>query len=430
MPGAVLAIRTCSQLLQARPPATRPYLTGCVLCAMGKIRIPYYDVSSYGAGYWRPSKLMRQHGFVTVTCGRDGPEAWSIAQEWWERWQRVKTGREPSPYDIRRPGSNPEAIFAKRVYPPVSLGHAFGRFRRTHEWKEKAPRTREEWDRAWTRIDPFFGDADPNAVTMEHVDAFRAHVARTVSEREAHRIIKIWRALWKKAAALKYCDRDADPSLGLTNRAAQPRQAVWSEGEVVRLVKAAWRSGYHGLAIAMALAWDTQLSPVDVRKLTLSDLKRDRYGPVFIVSRAKTGRAAAGTVSPRTARLLEAYVTGMGETSSTAPLVQSRGHSKGDGRPWVARPYTKDTLAKDFRVIRSLVLGHKESRTLADLRRSGAVEAMTGGATAEDLSQKMANPLSASNALHKTYNPVDLAAVRQADAHRKTGRRRIRENKG
>jgi hypothetical protein len=33
----------------------------------------------------------------------------------------------------------------------------------------------------------------------------------------------------------KYCQRDADPSLGVRNVEPKPRQAVWEHGEVVRL---------------------------------------------------------------------------------------------------------------------------------------------------------------------------------------------------
>ena len=32
-------------------------------------------------------------------------------------------------------------------------------------------------------------------------------------------------------------------------------------------MKSAWRHGYHGLACIIAVAWDTQFSPVDVRTL-------------------------------------------------------------------------------------------------------------------------------------------------------------------
>ena len=41
----------------------------------------------------------------------------------------------------------------------------------------------------------------------------------------------------------------------------------------------------------------------------------------------------------------------------------------------------------------------------------------------------MANTLSASNRLHKTYAPVQLASVRDADAARKLGRAKLREQK-
>jgi hypothetical protein len=60
--------------------------------------------------------------------------------------------------------------------------------------------------------------------------------------------------MWKVAAALGYCVRDADPSLGVRNRAAPGRSETWTEGEVVRLYKHAYRDGYHGLAAVIAVA--------------------------------------------------------------------------------------------------------------------------------------------------------------------------------
>lgn len=55
----------------------------------------------------------------------------------------------------------------------------------------------------------------------------------------AWRLIKTWRALWKVASAMRYCLLGQGPSAGI-RRQGQPRRALrWSEGEVVRLVKAA-----------------------------------------------------------------------------------------------------------------------------------------------------------------------------------------------
>ena len=66
-------------------------------------------------------------------------------------------------------------------------------------------------------------------------------------------------------------------------------------------------------------------------------------------------------------------------------------------------------------------------RQLADFRRSGAVEAVSGDASPGKLAAKMANTLSASNRLHKTYSPAQLAQVRDVDEARKVGRARLRE---
>jgi len=73
--------------------------------------------------------------------------------------------------------------------------------------------------------------------------------------------------------------------------------------------------------------------------------------------------------------------------------------------------------------------GAAETRQLADFRRSGAVEALAGGADPETLSSKMADTLSASNRLHKTYGPVQCAKVLDADAARLRARAKLRKQK-
>ncbi len=224
---------------------------------------------------------------------------------------------------------------------------------------------------------------------------------------------------WRKAAALKYCEREADPSLGVRNLEPKPRQALWEHGEVVRLAKGAWRSGYRGLAAAIAVLWDTSLSPVDVRSLTPQDRQGDAPGSgppggkLFRVERAKTGRAAIGTFGPRSEKLLDAYLADLGaEIAPNAPIFRCRSGA----------PYSKDKLGHDFRVVRELVFGPGESRTLADLRRSGTIEAIRGGAADTQIAAKMANRFDKSSSLRRTYAPVDLAAVRAADEARKRGR--------
>jgi hypothetical protein len=74
--------------------------------------------------------------------------------------------------------------------------------------------------------------------------------------------------------------------------------------------------------------------------------------------------------------------------------------------------YSSDTLGDDFRDVRAAEFGALERRTIGhDFRRTGAVEAITGGAQAEHLAHAMGNTLSASNALFATYVPVNVGDV-------------------
>jgi hypothetical protein len=213
--------------------------------------------------------------------------------------------------------------------------------------------------------------------------------------------------------------RTADPSMGIRNLAPAPRWQRWSEGEAVRLVKAAWRHGYRGLACVVAVAWDTQFSPVDVR--TLAERHRAVIAGRLVFDRqadgrAKTGRAALGTISARTERLVAAYLAQLAiDLHPDAILFRTR----------TGAAYGREPLAHDFAAVRALAFPG-DKRRLMDMRRSGVVEAVAGDAGPMGLAAKLANSIGRSNTLHKTYAPVDLEAVRNTDAARLLGRRRMR----
>ncbi len=393
---------------------------------MTRIKLRHYVVKR-DKGFWQPTKKMKELGFSSVPCGADGPDAWAVAEQWNIRWDKARRGEAPSPAMVAANNLSPDQSEEMTVYPPRSLGDAFRRYRRTEEWQRKAPRTREDWWRAWRRIKPIFGDCDPRTVTLEDLSSWRKMIEDTVSLREAHRAMKIWRAMWKVSAALGYCVRDADPSLGVRNTAAPGRSLTWTEGEAARLFKRAWRESYFGLAAIIAVAWDTQLSPGDARTLRASQLRKDGAGSVFFAERGKTGTPVGGALSHRALFALEAYLEQLGcELLGNSPIFRTRGHSAGDGRPWQPRPYTSDVLSKDFRAVRALEFGEVENRTLADFRRSGAVEAIAGDATPAALAHAMGNTLSASNALFATYVPVNITSLRSVMAARRRGRSLLR----
>ncbi len=216
-------------------------------------------------------------------------------------WDRHRLGLEPSTRSGNLPGSIGEG------YHRAVLMRQAERQAKGITWTAEQ-HSRDDWPRAWKWLGPVFVDIDPRTVTPEMLLALRTTIAAQVSESEAHRVIKVWRALWKRMALLGFCQMERDPSLFFANSAPRPRQTSWTEGEAVRLVKQAWRSGYHGLAAALGVAWDTQFSPVDCRRLTASQLHRVVRTMLFGESetrqladfrRSGSIEAMAGDVSPQ-----------------------------------------------------------------------------------------------------------------------------------
>jgi hypothetical protein len=367
---------------------------------MTRVSVPYYIVrerrNGERKGYWQPTKAMIALGARYVPCGSDGPQAWAKAAKAYADWKAGE--RKDAP---KRPRFRPGTIAA-----------AFAEYRALDAWTDKRPRTREDWMRGWRYIEPAFADVRPSLVTMGQLSKFRSKIAATKSTREAHRAIKIWRALWNVMVALKYCN-EQDPSLGFQNHAAQARQVFWEFDEVRRLCRRAWEEGYYGLAAVIAVAWDTSMSPVDVRCLR----PQDRHGDAFVLKRAKTGKAIVGTLTGRSKRVLSGYLVKLGaEVAPSAPIFRNRSGA----------PYSKDTLGDDFRDVRAMAFGEGERRTIADMRRSGTIEAKRGGATKEAIGEKLGNAFATSKLINDTYGATDLHVVRQVDEARRQARTRKR----
>jgi hypothetical protein len=371
-------------------------------CAVGKVKIPYYRVKG-GNGFFEPTPSMKAAGFLPRPCGVDGPEAWQRAWALYEDWKRHCRG-----------DTGP----TRRRFLLGSVGEAWERYRRTEAWASKAPGTRREWEYAWGWIEREFVDVDPNTIELEMLEELRARVRNSVSLHAAHKVIKIWRALWRVMAAMRYCEAASDPSRGLRNKQPRGRSETWAEGEVARLAKRAWRMQLHGLAAIIAVIWDTQFSPVDARTLAEGQQKRDRQGAFFETRRGKTGKVAIGTISRRAERLIAEYRHMLTiELHNDAPMLRDvRGNA-----------YTTFSLDRDFRRVREAEFPG-DKRRLMDMRRSGAVEANAGEVDALSLANKMANSVDRSGKLQDTYLPRRVAVVRIADAARQRGRRVLREN--
>ncbi|MER8484957.1 hypothetical protein [Mesorhizobium sp. M1322] len=199
---------------------------------LAKIKLKHYVIRKGKYGYWLPTPKMVEAGFECISCGLDGPDAWAIAKEWEDRWQAFRKGREVPRLD---------------TWPKDSIGDAFARYRRMEAWKSRLPRTREDWERGWTFIEPYFADLPPADITLELLDEWYARLLRAKGIDVAYRAMKTWRALYNVMAGMKLCAPRADPSLAIRRKTPNRRTQVWSEGE-----RCAW-SRAHGAPATAAL---------------------------------------------------------------------------------------------------------------------------------------------------------------------------------
>ena len=384
---------------------------------MGRIKLKQYRVYR-SRGFWCPNAEMRKAGFKSTPCGADGPAAWTVAEEMNAKWLAVKRGEVPAPALVGTDRKlTPEQADDLIPYRRGSLGAGFQAYRATSVWShDKKERTREDWMRAWKHIAPVFGHKDPRTITLSMIAAFRDAVRDRYGVREADRVIKIWRALWNVNALNKLCDVRADPSKGFENHAAESRSAFWLEAEVTALGNRAWQLGYYGLAAVIAVAWDTQMSPVDVRTLRASQMATASRGDVFFTNRAKTDQPVGGALREASILRLASYLEKLGITLAPDAFI-FRNRS--------GVPYSKDTLGDDFRDVRLDLLGPAERRTLADFRRSGGIEAVAGEAPVGPLAQTMGNTLDKCHELFRTYCPVNAVSLQIVAEARQRGARRL-----
>lgn len=379
---------------------------------MGAVRVRYYRARN-GNGFWEPGAFAVQFGLPgSQPCGPDGPDAWAKAEQW---NARLDSARLPSP---QAPASA-----------PGSLGAFYDLFRTTEAWKALEPRSREDYERAWpilsgwreTPAAPPLADLQVTAITAFLSERFHADIhpvhneASSYSWNEAHRTLKIWRALLSAMAAY---DVIAKAPIGrVSNPQPKGREAVWLHDEVMRLALAATVIGAPGMAVAILLAWDAMLAPVDARSLPLSGWSNGPGGAEIATRRRKTAKRVRHAVTDLTAATVEGYLLTLEQRGvhllPVSPIVRTP-----LGRAYQGKNY----FAEDFRIVRAFAFPGDE-RQFLDIRRSAATEARMGGADRDDLGKAMANTIDDSDALYDTY--VLSASRRVLDA-RIAGRERMK----
>lgn len=372
---------------------------------MTTVRLPY-TVKKRGKLFWQPTPAMQRLGFLPKALGDDTPAARAKALQLYEAWLKAKAeqGKVTN-------------------YPPNSFGEYWDRFRRTKTWEKKALRTREDYERAWAHIDAWrpklgaetLSRTKVTLINTELCEQFYDHLERTVSPNERHRTIK-WLKVLLEDMVTRMRLGYASPAARLVNPQPAGRTAIWLGAELELMARKAKEIGYEGMSLAIRLAWEAMLSPVDVWTLRPRELQRDAGGYYVHRERTKTGKEVLAAVSDALATDLLDYLKRQerAEADETPILRQRNGSAY----------RSKDTFGDDFRAVRKAALPG-DTRQFLDIRRSANVEADAAGADKKTMGELLANGLADSKFLDQTYTPPTVAKAREVAQQRVQGRAKL-----
>ena len=365
-----------------------------------------YTVKRRGKLFWQPTPEMRALGFLPKPLGDDGPEAQEAALRLYRGWLKAKQER---------------GIVTR--YPTGSFGAFYDRFKRTTTWAKKGARTREDYERAWKRIDAWRPAAlDPtlsrttiSRISTELCEQFFDHLEKTVSPNERHRTVK-WLKVLLADAVVRLRLGYASPAAKLVNPQPAGRSAIWLGAEVEKLYTTAAEQGYAGMSLAIRIAWEAMFSPVDVWNIRPAELRQDSGGWFIERRRIKTDKVAFGALSEEAAAALVAYLSAQDRAEADeTPIIRQR-----NGQAY----RSKDTFGDDFRTVRGKAFPG-DTRQFLDIRRSANVEADAAGADRQTMGELLANGLADNKFLEETYTPATVTKAREVASQRVQGRAKL-----
>jgi hypothetical protein len=377
----------------------------------------YYWVKPGSAyAYWNPGP--RAKSFFLPPCqplGLDGPAARDLCEGWNAKLDAARA-------EAKQPKKK------QRQYPAGTLGHFYERFREMDAFGVMSLRGREDYDRAWPNIEKRFArtlisQIDAAASEAFHVDLHPAHPPHPerdpdaklkLSWDEAHRTLKIWRALMN--ALVSYELRPVAPIGRVSNPAPKGRQEIWLHDEIMQLAWVAALSGDFGQATAIRLAWGAMLAPVDVWTLKGQGWLPTCAGGQAKGQRSKTSRRFCVAVDEATAQVVNAYIESQPPALPSAPIIR-----RANGKAY----RNKDMFGDAFRAVRAIAFPGDE-RQFLDIRRSALTEARLGGATRDDIGKAAANRIDENDTLAETYL---IRASEAVIAARAVGRSKMRNGK-
>ncbi len=340
---------------------------------------------------------MREKGMVSEPLGTDPAAAIARAEALNAQWDAIRRG------DGQAAGNAPAT---------GTVAHLMDDLRRSSHWRRKKPRTIEEIEYAFAIIEPLFGPAAVKSIKAGDCEKFYDGLRRHGSMHRAAKIMKWFRYLFSYGCKVRYQGMTYNPALSVAIEHPAPRRAVWTEDQVTSAIASATKQGEHGVAITIAIAYDTSLRPGDIRALIWEQFD----GESLWLTQGKTDKPIRAPLWPETVKALDAYVRALGVTPlPQAPIVLSRS----------GKAFSRHHLAKiSRRILRGA--GLPDDVQIRDLRRTASKERADVNASAQELASATGHSIGRSAQILDVYNPPSYEAAKRVQERRRKARVRNR----
>ena len=237
------------------------------------------------------------------------------------------------------------------------------------------------------------------------------------SVHKAARVMKDLRYLLTRAVNFDRIPKN--PALAVKVKQPPARRQTWTEGQVYEVIRIGWEMGFHGAATTIAIMYDTSFRPGDTRTLTCEQVITDDGDPRIEQVQDKTDEPHFAPLWPETVALIERYKAEMGIAwVPTATLIRTRR----------GRPYTKDRLSRDIRIIMRAA-GIPDAVQARDLRRTASMERAKADSTEYELASGTGHSFAYGSRMRDTYNPRSFDAAKSAQDKRRRNRKRPGDGK-
>jgi hypothetical protein len=327
----------------------------------------YVEFQRSGAGgrwYWRPKDR------PGVPLGADRVTAWSHAAE------------------LNRERDAERAGLGKVRLVDGTVRWLTQRYLASPYFREKAPKTRHEYQRAGVWLVELWGDLPAEAITPRVVQEAKAAGTATPWETNARlRFVSLLYG-WARLQGLVA----ANPAERFRKLRTRPRAVIWEPEEVTTFLRDATPS----IRLAVALGLYTLQREGDLLLLPWSAVAGGR----FRLTQQKTGKLVGAELHPVLHRALEAT-----RRQAVQVLVSEA----------TAKPYRADHFRHVFAYDRAR-LGLRRELQFRDLRRTGAVTLARDGVPLQQIAALAGWEIGTTQEILKTYVPLDegmaTAAIR------------------